>query len=868
MDQHVLVIHSAGDLAYLERLRPKGFCFTLIKKCPTAEDRLRFDRVIDFDYQTGTEATLALVNEVHAASAVHGVTTFSESGVIMAAIIADHLGLPGNPPAAALRARNKYLMRQALRDAGLDSPEFFLVRHASEVTQIAAGQKQGMVLKPISGSSSYGVTRIKPSDTIADVETHMEDVRRYISNYSTNNPQYPFEFWLPPAGHGIDAEDVLDPAADFLVEGFLGGQQVSVDGFVCKGHVTTCGVIEIERVKGSDYFLEYEEWMPSRLPVAEGRRIEDVVSQAVGALGLRNGAFHCELKVSHSGIYVLEIAARRGADNIGDFLRQVMGVDVYEEAVRIACGQDRRRDSLQPKRHMKMRYFLPEVAGRLTAVEGVDEVRSDPRVSELVIDFNAGDEILVPPEGFEFLGYVSVIGDTPDQADAALEDVYGRVRFVVAPEVGRQTLADPGAPLGGRLLVVQPSADYARRVLDHAPEAVFLVTPERATELESDNVIVADLDDVPHVVSAVRAWSTERGCLDGITCFVCEFLELTANLAREFELPFHSVDAVRRSRQKDQSLEIWQAAGVSVPESRFVGGLPDLVEFARRVSPPWILKPTNRTGSEWVLRVDGHEDLLAAHLTIRDGLSFGDQRLKAREARYLAQRLVQGREVSADVYLKDGQLVDVLRCTEKAFAEKPGLAGLVSAYYPASLSDTQMDVLRRTTMEAAKALGVTDGIVMVDGILRDGILYLLEMGLRPGGDCLPDLCRVSSGYDPIRAACQVALGRAPDRGRREPEAIAAVHLMADLTGEITRLNLDCVGKHPAVLHIDPYRSTGDRLRVWSGSYDDRILAACLVRFSRPEDLLSLTNQLSDLIEIDVVKDGTLEVSAHPTLEAA
>lgn len=436
---HILVIHSAGDLSWTVRLRSAGFRFSLLKKQPTAADDDAFDRVVDHDYQEGIELTLQRLDDLHAEDPIHGVVSVSESGVIMAAIAAAHLQLPGHPPAAALRARNKYLMRVALRDAGLPCPAFQLVRDASETLDCLHAHAGPMVLKPLSGSSSYGVTRLDPGDNPGAIAAHLADVRRYIEQYRQRNPQYPFEFWLPPAGHGIAAEDVHDPATVFLLEGFLPGQQVSVDGFVCDGRVTTCGVIEIERIKDSDYFLEAEEWMPTRLGASREAEIQDVVERAVAALGLRNGPFHCELKVDPAtsgpaGIHVLEIAARRGADNIADFLQHVAGVDIYEEMVRIACGQERVRRRPEARCHMRMRYFLPDRAGRLAAIEGAEQVRADERVSELVLDLVPGDEVLVPPDGFEFFGYVSVHGPSHEAAAQALDEVHPRVRFEVTAD--------------------------------------------------------------------------------------------------------------------------------------------------------------------------------------------------------------------------------------------------------------------------------------------------------------------------------------------------------------------------------------------------------------------------------------------------
>ena len=439
--RHILIVHSAGDLGYLERLRPLGYRFTLIKKCPTDDDGLRFDAVIDWDYQRSVTETVDRVRRLHARDPVHGVTSFSESGVAMAAILARELGLPGNPPAAALRARNKYLMRQAFAAAGMANPVFHLVRTAREIRDRVAAAGAPMVLKPISGSSSYGVVKLMPGGSLEEIAAHLDEVRAYIVDYSDQNPQYPFEFWLPGAGYGIRPDDVLDPAAVFLLEGFIEGQQVSVDGFVAAGRITCLGVIEIERIRDSDYFLEYEEWMPTRLGAAVEDEIERAASRAVQAIGLRHGCFHCELKVSDRAITVLELAARRGADNIADFVHRIHGVDVYAEGVRIAAGERRVRDAARPRGAMKMRYFLPDTAGDLVAVQGAEVVRADPRVSALELECAPGDRILMPPDGYEFLGYLSVFGQTAEEAADALEELYPRVRFLVAPRAPARATA-------------------------------------------------------------------------------------------------------------------------------------------------------------------------------------------------------------------------------------------------------------------------------------------------------------------------------------------------------------------------------------------------------------------------------------------
>lgn len=842
--KHLLIVHTAGDpRPYISRLTGQGFRFSLLKKRPSPADHECFERVFDLDYQENLAGALTLAEGLHADDRLHGVLSFSESGVLGASLVAAHLDLPGNTPRASLRARNKFLMRKALADAGLATPPFHLVRDASSAQDHLIRAGRPMVLKPISGSSSYGVVRLSPGDQPQAIAGHIEAVRAYIRDYRAENPQYPFEFWLPDAGRGIPSEEVYHPDEVFLLEGFVGGKQVSVDGIVSGGAISCFGAIEIERIKDDRYFLEFEEWMPTRMGSAREAEIQAVVERTVRALGLTDSCFHCELKIDDGAIYVLEIAARRGADNISDFLARAVGVDIYEEGVRLACGEQRIYDRLPYRGAMKMRYFIPDRAGVLQTIEGIEAVRQDPRVCELNLELEPGDPVVVPPEGFEFLGYMSVFAPTLAEADAALEELYSRVRFRIGP-------AAPGGPL----LVVQPSVDYARQIKAHFPNAVFLASPERAAQLRGEGwqTIAADLHDPSAACEAVLAYARRRRFVyGGIVCFVCDYLSLTAYLAVDLKLPFHDVKTVLATRDKAQTAAAWRRNGLPLPATRRIAGLDVLLEFARAHPGPWILKPRDGTGSEWVLKVDKSSALPAAHHRLQAGLATR-QGCALEEVDYLAQQFVSGREFGADIHI-DGDQVRMLRLCEKYLVDAPGLAGLVGAYYPARIDGETRDLLTETLKRAADALGIERGLAMVDLILAGGVPYLLELSLRPGGDCLPDLCRAASGYDPVRTACRLALGLAPDIAWIEPpRPLAALHLLSRKSGILRRLDDTALLADPRVERlIEIYHVAGEEIRCWPGSYDDRILASCLVHCPDPAELPALSAALSALLEFEL-----------------
>jgi hypothetical protein len=241
-----------------------------------------------------------------------------------------------------------------------------------------------------------------------------------------------------------------------------------------------------------------------------------------------------------------------------------------------------------------------------------------------------------------------------------------------------------------------------------------------------------------------------------------------------------------------------------------------------------------------VLRVEEHTGLADAHAQITAGLNASS---------YLVQQCIIGREFSADLHVERGN-VHILRLTEKYLLPCQGRSGLVGAYYPAHVEKNIFETIRETFRRGSMALGIKHGIVMVDAIWSHSKLYLLEMALRPGGDCLPDLCVHATGYNPIRAACEVALGQMPDLPDiANPAPVAALHLMTNRGGRIASINFDRLKAHPVVLHVDPYHAEGEELRFWAGSYDDSILASCIVQCADRRDLPVLVEMLTKRIDL-------------------
>ncbi|HEY6100816.1 MAG TPA: biotin carboxylase, partial [Anaeromyxobacter sp.] len=113
---------------------------------------------VSLDYRRPDRAA-EQIQDLARARPIRGIVPASDATAVIAALAAERLGAPHNPPAAARRTANKHAMRLALAAAGLPTPRFALQTVADDPERIAAATAYPCVLKPLLFSASRGVIR-------------------------------------------------------------------------------------------------------------------------------------------------------------------------------------------------------------------------------------------------------------------------------------------------------------------------------------------------------------------------------------------------------------------------------------------------------------------------------------------------------------------------------------------------------------------------------------------------------------------------------------------------------------------------------------------------------------------------------------
>jgi biotin carboxylase len=384
--------YRAGDfLAAASRLGVEVLVGT--DRCHRIEDAFGpQEGLLSIDYRNPDEAAEEIAREAKRRP-IAGIVPADDGTAVIAALAAERLGLPRNPPAAARRTANK-----------LRSP------------RAAVGYP--CVLKPLGLSASRGV--IRADDPVA----FREAWRRIEAILS--------------AARGDRRAREEGVGSQILVEAFIPGPEVALEGLLRGGRLEVLALFDKPDPLDGPCFEETLYVTPSRHPAATQAAVERVVAASAMALGLSEGPVHAEARIGPAGPVVLEVAARTIGGLCARALRFGAGTSLEELVVAHAMGLPLASIRRESRASGVMMLPIPR-RGILHGVSGVDAARAVPGVEEVAITIPEGREVVPLPEGDAYLGFLFARGETPGAVEASLREGHRRLGFDIRsplPTVG------------------------------------------------------------------------------------------------------------------------------------------------------------------------------------------------------------------------------------------------------------------------------------------------------------------------------------------------------------------------------------------------------------------------------------------------
>jgi biotin carboxylase len=253
-------------------------------------------------------------------------------GAILAAIVAQKLGLSGPDPRVTLALQHKYyarVLQQILVPEA--TPRFWLIDPYT-LHGLPTDIQVPLILKPVKSKFSINAHYVAELEELEDMISKTVLPRNFLAPFSSLLNRY-----LPeaPAAHTILAEQVLQ------------GAQCTLEGYVYQGTCVVLGVVDSIMYPGT---MSFERFVyPSQLAASVQKRMASVAAQLMGGVGFDNGFFNIEFMYDEETdtIGIIEVNPRL-CNQFADLYERVDGRNTYQLAYELARGNDPRLISPQP----------------------------------------------------------------------------------------------------------------------------------------------------------------------------------------------------------------------------------------------------------------------------------------------------------------------------------------------------------------------------------------------------------------------------------------------------------------------------------------------------------------------------------------
>jgi hypothetical protein len=330
---------------------------------------------------------------------IDAVVSTHDLGDLIAAVLAKEAGLPGPSPEAVFLCLHKLYGRRAEIDP--IRCQAVLLDEALPALTYPAYMKAPWL--------KLGLLGFKLNSD--------DDARRALDLARAELPAWTRQYY-PLFAAAVDLQKYPLATTDLmLVEEFIDGRQVTVEGWSLNGEIQIWAMTDTNTFPGSRVIDNFST--PSRADAETAAALRAKTIETIRAFGFDGGFFNIEFWLTDDGIRLTEVNGRSAAC-FGGIYELGLHADIFAAVADVACG-------LPPR-------ALPRVSGRVAGQFNVitfdddlacnlldyDAAKSIPEFSA----FRRPDERVRPLSEFGIvLGQIEIAGDSYDEIHARAQEM-------------------------------------------------------------------------------------------------------------------------------------------------------------------------------------------------------------------------------------------------------------------------------------------------------------------------------------------------------------------------------------------------------------------------------------------------------------
>ena len=318
-----------------------------------------------------------------------GVSSFtSEAGMKTAATLRTIYSLPGISLEDVDLFINKVTQRKRWGQYNIPGPNWFKVSTIEEFQKKIKALKFPVIMKPVDGSGSRGITKLNSHQDEIDIKTAFDEA--FKSSKSNC----------------------------IIVEEFINGTEYTAEVFAHNGVINVLAITQKKKVAGTNNTVASELASPL-VSIKTLQQIKSAVRKAYQALNLQDGPGHIELiTTDQQELFFIEAAGRGGGFMVFDKLvPTISGVNIALATALNACGQkvgDLMSNRISPRYSAVLR-FIPSKPGTVIAIDGFDSMDKIANV-EAEPFVRLGDVMSDAAHDGDRMGYILSTSKTPKDA--------------------------------------------------------------------------------------------------------------------------------------------------------------------------------------------------------------------------------------------------------------------------------------------------------------------------------------------------------------------------------------------------------------------------------------------------------------------
>lgn len=238
--------------------------------------------------------------------------------------------------------------------------------------------------------------------------------------------------------------------------------------------------------------------------------------------------------------------------------------------------------------------------------------------------------------------------------------------------------------------------------------------------------------------------------IDGILTIASDVAVTTVNyVASKMKLTGNSIDSSAWCTHKFLMRQKFQDAEINSPWFTSINNLSQLDKVSMHITYPCIVKPTDRSGSKGVTKIENPIEL-------ENSVARAIQASFSKQA--ILEEFIAGKEISVEIISFEGKHYP-LAITDKVTSGAPHFVELAH-HQPSQLSAAVQNEIYAMAQKGLDALDIKNGASHSEFLINDSGMYVTEIGARMGGDFIgSDLVYLSTGYDFLKGVIDVALGK-------------------------------------------------------------------------------------------------------------